>query len=525
MAHLQPAARNLKAIRPASAKSVAVKDGHRSNITCIAWSCDGQTLATGGEDKDIKIWQYKAGIPNTPFTLVRTGNQLSLLDSHISGTSGTSDSSGTTATESICSIAFSPRHPDILAVASQVEGWNPMNQGIEGGLNGVEIIQESGSNEKTTNNVVEDNKWAKSPRPKVRIWNVKTRQPITTILLSHNPVALAFHPSSYQFVAVCMDKSAIDYSVICWQQLTNLHDLDGAEGESSGLSLETPNSAPDPETIQMEKARRKIDVERKQARQRTAETEGDEGWTLRRDVSLVLKERVQEMKTRGYTNGVSELNGAIFSPCGTRLYTGNHDGSVHVWEYPLKSTISTEPPADEPEQALDEISQQISQETIPEEKQDGDSEMLLAEAAVGNAEPEVAEQMNASSTIASQPLRWMFSKQLNQGCINCIEMDPRRRYYVTGGSEGLAALCDLKTNIASRTFSSYTEQIRFTKASWDGEYVAIAGDDKCIQIVSTASGAMVEQIPTDGKVRALAWSPARMMLVWAIDRNFMYTVL
>jgi hypothetical protein len=105
-----------------------------------------------------------------------------------------------------------------------------------------------------------------------------------------------------------MDKSAIDYGVICWQQLTNLHDLDGAEGESSGLSLETSNLSPDPESIQMEKARRKIDVERKQARQRTAETEGDEGWTLRRDVSLVLKERVQEMKTRGHTNGVSEVS-------------------------------------------------------------------------------------------------------------------------------------------------------------------------------------------------------------------------
>jgi hypothetical protein len=50
-----------------------------------------------------------------------------------------------------------------------------MNQGIEAGLDGVVVIQESGSNQKKTNNVVEDNKWAKSPRPKVRIWNVKSK--------------------------------------------------------------------------------------------------------------------------------------------------------------------------------------------------------------------------------------------------------------------------------------------------------------------------------------------------------------
>lgn len=76
------------------------------------------------------------------------------------------------------------------------------------------------------------------------------------------------------------------------------------------------------------------------------------------------------------------------------------------------------------------------------------------------------------------------------------------------------------------------EEVKNVKFSWDGEYIAAAGDDRCIDIVrpsalqcrrllilahqmSTATGTTLHRIPTRGTVASLAWSPARHTLCFA----------
>jgi hypothetical protein len=150
------------------------------------------------------------------------------------------------------------------------------------------------------------------------------RQPITTILLSHNPVSMTFHPSGYQLFIVWMDKTAVDYGVICWQEETSIRDAQVDEAHGAPLSRENRPLSDERDFVSFlkddtavdasEKRKRKEDVEQKQTRQKTAEVEGDDVWTIRRDVKLVLKERAAEMRSRGFDSGVSEVSG-----CRSRL--------------------------------------------------------------------------------------------------------------------------------------------------------------------------------------------------------------
>lgn len=114
-----------------------------------------------------------------------------------------------------------------------------------------------------------------------------------------------------------MDKTAVDYGVICWQEETSISAEANNESYGSPLDREIrPTNTIDTTTDFLkddtavdsaEKRKRKDDVESRLAHQKRAETEGDEGWTLRRDTKLVLKERSEEMRGRGFDSGVSEV--------------------------------------------------------------------------------------------------------------------------------------------------------------------------------------------------------------------------
>jgi hypothetical protein len=133
---------------------------------------------------------------------------------------------------------------------------------------------------------------------------------------------MTFHPSAYQLLIVCMDKTAVDYGVFCWQKETSVRAEAINETYGSPLDREVPPTEiidattsflkDDTAVDASEKRKRKDDVESRLAHQRQAETDGDEGWTIRRDVELVLKERSEELRGRGFDGGVSEVSGCGF---------------------------------------------------------------------------------------------------------------------------------------------------------------------------------------------------------------------
>lgn len=111
-----------------------------------------------------------------PFSLVKTDGST-ILQSADPRDLSAHDSPATTSTAPITALAFSPRHPDILAVASHVEGWNPAAHGVEGGLHGVDVVHGSGSRSGRDAARSGEEKMQKVPmqRPRVTIWNIKSK--------------------------------------------------------------------------------------------------------------------------------------------------------------------------------------------------------------------------------------------------------------------------------------------------------------------------------------------------------------
>lgn len=44
------------------------QQGHSNNMSCVAYSPDGQLLATGGEDGKVKLWNVYSGFCFVTFT-------------------------------------------------------------------------------------------------------------------------------------------------------------------------------------------------------------------------------------------------------------------------------------------------------------------------------------------------------------------------------------------------------------------------------------------------------------------------
>jgi hypothetical protein len=117
----------------------------------------------------------KAGAAS-PFSLVKTNGSsvLSSSDDKDLWRESLTESPSITACAPITGLAFSPRHPEILAVASHVDGWQPAAHGIEGGVQGLQVVQRIGSREGRSVHPDRSSDQVPSSRPRVTIWNIKS---------------------------------------------------------------------------------------------------------------------------------------------------------------------------------------------------------------------------------------------------------------------------------------------------------------------------------------------------------------
>lgn len=120
----------------------------------------------------------------------------------------------------------------------------------------------------------------------------------------------------------------------------------------------------------------------------------------------------------------------------------------------------------------------------------------------------------ASPKPRAQPLKRYRHVVCYAASLLSLAYDPRGRYFVVGGQDALLSLFDTKEWICERSFDVCSAAIRHTAFSYDGEFVAIGGDDLFIAIVSVYTGQTVAKIPIPAAVNALSWNPRKNSLAY-----------
>ncbi|THV08239.1 WD40 repeat-like protein [Dendrothele bispora CBS 962.96] len=99
------------------------------------------------------------------------------------------------------------------------------------------------------------------------------------------------------------------------------------------------------------------------------------------------------------------------------------------------------------------------------------------------------------------------------GC-KALALDPRGRYFASGGFDSIVNLFDPLDWICARTITSCEHSINALSFSHDGEYLAIASAGTYIDICATETGVPLHRIPTLAPAPTVTWHPSKFVLAY-----------
>ncbi|MDM3846362.1 MAG: hypothetical protein PT116_15270 [Aphanizomenon gracile PMC638.10] len=151
-------------------------NGHSDLVRSVAYSPDGQTLASGSGDKTIKLWD------------VKTGNLLQTLTGH---------------SDLVLSVAYSPDGQTLASEGDDIKLWNvktgKLLQTLEGHSSSVWSVAYSPDGQ-TLASGSKDNT--------IKLWNVKTGNLLQTLKgHSHWVNSVAYSPDSQTLASGSLDKT------------------------------------------------------------------------------------------------------------------------------------------------------------------------------------------------------------------------------------------------------------------------------------------------------------------------------
>ncbi len=412
--------------------------GHGATVTSVAFGQDGRRIASGSGDKTIKVWD------------AATGAEVMTLRGHES---------------TVWSVAFSPDSKRIISAGMDIKVWDVSTGNELMTLRGHERAIRSVAFSPDGKRIVSGG-WDKS----IKVWDSASGTEVMTLRWHESPIlSVAFSPDGKRIVS-----GGVDSTVKLWDAATGEEVLTLA-GHNHWVKSVT--FSPDGKRVISGSFDNTIKVWDAETGAELMTLRGHEGrvWTVefspdgKRIVSSSEDKtiKVWDAAIRGDVvtlSGHEEAVGSIaFSPDGKRLVSGSEDGTVKLWDAATGAELMTL--LGHGEGGVYSVAFSPDGKRIVSSSED--KTIKIWDAVTGNE---------------------LMTLRGHKEVVIGVSFSPDGKRIVSGGVDSTLKLWDAATGGELMTLGGHSDWIQSVAFSPDGKRIVSGGNDKTIKVWDVATG-------------------------------------
>ncbi|KAH7103063.1 WD40 repeat-like protein [Auriculariales sp. MPI-PUGE-AT-0066] len=126
----------------------------------------------------------------------------------------------------------------------------------------------------------------------------------------------------------------------------------------------------------------------------------------------------------------------------------------------------------------------------------------------------IGDSSGSVRVMENQSMEVLEKMNVHIGPCYVMALDPRGKYLATGGADSIVNLIGLDQWLPVRAISCFDGTVMAMSFSYDGEYIAVAGDNPFLDIIASETGEVVHRIAANPSPQSVAWHPVKHALAY-----------